>query len=174
MNASGCGVTVKEYGHILQDDPAYAAKAARISALTQDLSELLPALVPAAARPSCQAQAGQTLVASTRPAPCSTASSSGGVEKHLGALGFKVRCRQRSAPVLRLGRHLLGAQPQLSYQLRDRKLGHLADRCRPEVDRRRPTSAASPTCKAAPPRRCGTGWRCWTKPCSKHYKIDSC
>jgi len=47
MNASGCGVTVKEYGHILHDDPAYAAKAARISELTQDLSELLPALVPA-------------------------------------------------------------------------------------------------------------------------------
>src|SRR5580765_1169286 len=46
MNASGCGVTVREYGHILQHDPAYAAKAARISALTRDLSELLPELVP--------------------------------------------------------------------------------------------------------------------------------
>jgi glycolate oxidase iron-sulfur subunit len=42
MNASGCGVTVKEYGHILHDDPAYAAKAVRISALTKDLSEWLP------------------------------------------------------------------------------------------------------------------------------------
>jgi glycolate oxidase iron-sulfur subunit len=47
MNASGCGVTVREYGHILQHDPAYAAKAARISELTRDLSELLPDLVPA-------------------------------------------------------------------------------------------------------------------------------
>ena len=47
MNASGCGVTVKEYGHILADDPAYAAKAERISALTKDLSELLPELVSA-------------------------------------------------------------------------------------------------------------------------------
>ncbi|MBW8714238.1 MAG: glycolate oxidase subunit GlcF, partial [Variovorax paradoxus] len=37
MNASGCGVTVREYGHILQHDPAYAAKAARISELTRDL-----------------------------------------------------------------------------------------------------------------------------------------
>ena len=46
MNASGCGVTVKEYGHILKDDPQYAAKAERISALTRDLSELLPALLP--------------------------------------------------------------------------------------------------------------------------------
>ena len=45
MNASGCGVTVKEYGHILHDDPAYADKARRISALTRDLSELLPVIV---------------------------------------------------------------------------------------------------------------------------------
>ena len=46
MNASGCGVTVREYGHMLKDDPVYAAKAERISALTRDLSELLPDLVP--------------------------------------------------------------------------------------------------------------------------------
>jgi glycolate oxidase iron-sulfur subunit len=35
MNASGCGVTVKDYGHILRNDPAYAAKAERISADTR-------------------------------------------------------------------------------------------------------------------------------------------
>ena len=46
MNASGCGVTVKDYGHALAGDPAYADKAARISALTRDLSELLPDLLP--------------------------------------------------------------------------------------------------------------------------------
>ncbi len=45
MNASGCGVTVKGYGHALADDPAYADKARRISELTRDLSELLPDLV---------------------------------------------------------------------------------------------------------------------------------
>jgi glycolate oxidase iron-sulfur subunit len=41
MSASGCGVTVKEYGHYLKHDPAYAEKAARVSALTRDLSEVL-------------------------------------------------------------------------------------------------------------------------------------
>lgn len=41
MTASGCGVTVKQYGHLLQHDPAYADKAARISAATKDLSEVL-------------------------------------------------------------------------------------------------------------------------------------
>ena len=46
MNASGCGVMVKEYGHALAHDPAYADKARRIGELTRDLSELLPELVP--------------------------------------------------------------------------------------------------------------------------------
>lgn len=41
ITASGCGVTVKEYGHLLRDDPAYAEKAARISAASKDLSEVL-------------------------------------------------------------------------------------------------------------------------------------
>ena len=43
MTASGCGVTVKEYGHLLSHDSAYAEKAARISALTKDISEVLAA-----------------------------------------------------------------------------------------------------------------------------------
>jgi glycolate oxidase iron-sulfur subunit len=41
ITASGCGVTVKEYGHHLQHDPAYAAKAKRISELTRDISEVI-------------------------------------------------------------------------------------------------------------------------------------
>jgi len=43
MSASGCGATVKEYGHLLARDPAYAAKAEKISALTKDLSEVIAA-----------------------------------------------------------------------------------------------------------------------------------
>jgi glycolate oxidase iron-sulfur subunit len=39
--ASGCGVHVKDYGHLLRDDPVYAEKAQRISALTRDLSEVV-------------------------------------------------------------------------------------------------------------------------------------
>jgi glycolate oxidase iron-sulfur subunit len=42
MTASGCGSTVKEYGHLLQHDPAYRDKAQRISAMTRDLSEVVP------------------------------------------------------------------------------------------------------------------------------------
>ena len=40
MTASGCGVMVKEYGHLLAHDPAYAAKAQHVSEMTRDLSEL--------------------------------------------------------------------------------------------------------------------------------------
>jgi glycolate oxidase iron-sulfur subunit len=47
MTASGCGVTVKEYGHLLRHDPAYAEKAARISELTRDISEIVEAEMPA-------------------------------------------------------------------------------------------------------------------------------
>ena len=43
MTASGCGVTVKEYGHLLRHDAAYAEKAARISELSRDISEILEA-----------------------------------------------------------------------------------------------------------------------------------
>jgi glycolate dehydrogenase iron-sulfur subunit len=41
MTASGCGLMVKDYAHALQDDAGYADKAARISALTRDISEII-------------------------------------------------------------------------------------------------------------------------------------
>jgi glycolate oxidase iron-sulfur subunit len=43
VTASGCGTMVKEYGHLLRHDPAYAAKAARISELAKDISEVIVA-----------------------------------------------------------------------------------------------------------------------------------
>lgn len=43
VTASGCGVQVRDYGHILADDPVYADKAARVSALCRDPSEILAA-----------------------------------------------------------------------------------------------------------------------------------
>ncbi len=41
MTASGCGSMVREFGHLLRDDPAYRDKAARVSAMTRDLSEVV-------------------------------------------------------------------------------------------------------------------------------------
>jgi glycolate oxidase iron-sulfur subunit len=41
ISASGCGAMVKEYGHLLRNDPVYAEKAARISELARDIGEIL-------------------------------------------------------------------------------------------------------------------------------------
>ena len=126
MNASGCGVTVKDYGHALQDDPVYAQRATRISALTRDLSELLPDLA--------QALAGRLSVASGSIAwhpPCTLQHGQqlrGGVEKHLAAMGFSIALAP-SEPHLCCGSAGTYSvlQSEIAYQLRDRKLGALAE-----------------------------------------------
>jgi glycolate oxidase iron-sulfur subunit len=129
MNASGCGVTVKEYGHALRHDAAYADKAERIAALTKDLSELLPDLVPLlkprlrlkanpqvpkvlAYHPPCTLQHGQQL--------------RGGVEEGLAELGFDIATASSESHLCcgSAGTYSV-LQPELAYQLRDRKLGHL-------------------------------------------------
>jgi len=126
MNASGCGVMVKEYGKALAHDAAYADKAARISAATRDLSELLPALVPAlksklsnrakpklAYHPPCTLQHGQQL--------------RGGVEKGLQDLGFDIKAAPTDAHLCcgSAGTYSV-LQPVLAKQLRDSKLKALA------------------------------------------------
>lgn len=125
MNASGCGVTVKEYGHALAHDPDYAEKAQKVSALTRDLSEWLPELVPVlrpriklsetiqlAFHPPCTLQHGQQL--------------RGGVETHMNALGFEVSIANNESHLCcgSAGTYSV-LQPKLAYALRDRKLGHL-------------------------------------------------
>jgi glycolate oxidase iron-sulfur subunit len=44
ITASGCGTTIKDYGHMLRLDPAYADKAAKVSALAKDITEYLAEL----------------------------------------------------------------------------------------------------------------------------------
>jgi len=50
VNAAGCGSSMKEYAHLLRDDPAYAERAAAFSAKVRDVSELLAELGPQARR----------------------------------------------------------------------------------------------------------------------------
>ena len=122
MNASGCGVMVKDYGHLLQHDPAYAQKAARVSSLSKDLSELLPAWVPQLKarlkqtptsalvfHPPCTLQHGQKL--------------QGGVESTMAQLGFKIRLAANDAHLCcgSAGTYSV-LNPAISYTLRDRKL----------------------------------------------------
>ena len=50
VNAAGCGSTLKDYGYLLRDDPAYAERARAFSAKVRDVTELLAELEPAAPR----------------------------------------------------------------------------------------------------------------------------
>jgi glycolate oxidase iron-sulfur subunit len=126
MNASGCGATVKDYAHALRLDEAYAAKAVRISALTKDLSELLPSLLPALKRrlrpprqprvtfhPPCTLQHGQQL--------------RGGTEQALRELGFEVQLAASESHLCcgSAGTYSV-LQPAMAQTLRDRKLAQLA------------------------------------------------
>jgi len=56
INAAGCGSAVKEYGHLLRDDPVYAERATRFSAQCKDISEFLAELPPRAERKPLQAR----------------------------------------------------------------------------------------------------------------------
>jgi glycolate oxidase iron-sulfur subunit len=47
VNAAGCGAMMKDYGHLLRDDPAWAERAAQVSARVRDVSELLVVTGPA-------------------------------------------------------------------------------------------------------------------------------
>jgi glycolate oxidase iron-sulfur subunit len=128
MNASGCGVMVKDYGHVLKDDAAYAAKAKRISELTQDLSELLPELVPVL-KPKLNAAAVAAAGAQAYHPPCTLQHGQklkGGVEQHMAALGFSIQVANNESHLCcgSAGTYSV-LNPDISYTLRDRKLGHL-------------------------------------------------
>jgi glycolate oxidase iron-sulfur subunit len=128
MNASGCGVTVKEYGHLLKDEPLYAAKAARISALTKDLSEWLPELSERLSGKLDARSVAQAGAMAFHP-PCSLQHGQqlrGGVEKHLQTLGFDIKVTGAEAHLCcgSAGTYSV-INPDLAYQLRDRKLDHL-------------------------------------------------
>ncbi|HWZ46606.1 MAG TPA: glycolate oxidase subunit GlcF [Herbaspirillum sp.] len=124
MNASGCGVMVKDYGHLLAQDAAYATKALRISTLTKDVSEILPAFEAelkkklsgkigkrVAYHPPCTLQHGQQI--------------RGKVEGVLRAAGVDVQlCADSHLCCGSAGTYSV-LQPALSYQLRDNKLANL-------------------------------------------------
>lgn len=128
QTASGCGAFVKDYGHLLRDDPVYASKAARVSALTKDLVEVLRLTeleqldVKADKRMAfhcpCTLQHAQKL--------------GGAVEDVLKRLGFQLT----AVPDAHLCCGSAGSysitQPALSKQLRDNKLTAL-ESGKPEV-----------------------------------------
>jgi glycolate oxidase iron-sulfur subunit len=123
INASGCGTTVKDYGHMLRDDPAWKDRAAQVARLAKDIAEVLASLgvrrmapdLPAlrvAYHSACSMQHGQ------------------GIRKQpkdlLSAAGFRVL----DVPEGHLCCGSAGTynilQPRIATELRDRKLANIA------------------------------------------------
>jgi glycolate oxidase iron-sulfur subunit len=128
MTASGCGVMVKDYGHLFANDSAYAAKAKKISHLTQDISEILPDL---------QNELIQLIGADQKPGvvyhpPCTLQHGQqirGKVEDLLSSIGIGVRlCADSHLCCGSAGTYSV-TQPELSEQLRKNKLEHLNAAC---------------------------------------------
>jgi glycolate oxidase iron-sulfur subunit len=128
ITASGCGTTVKDYGFMLRGDPAYAERAARVSALTKDIAEYLAEipLKPVAEVPSlvvayhaaCSLQHGQRVIRQPK--------------ELLAKLGFAVK----DVPEGHLCCGSAGTynilQPDIARRLRERKVGTI-ERLRPDV-----------------------------------------
>ena len=128
MTASGCGVMVKDYGHLLANDPTYASKAKKISELTKDISEIMASLQNELIKligtdqkpgvvyhPPCTLQHGQQI--------------RGKGEGLLSSLGIGVRlCNDSHLCCGSAGTYSV-TQPELSEQLRHNKLKNLTVAC---------------------------------------------
>jgi glycolate oxidase iron-sulfur subunit len=138
VTASGCGVMIKDYGYQLAADPAYADKAARISALAKDLSEIvlaeqsaLSALIPP---PSPVIPHGPRRVAFH--SPCTLQHGlkiRGQVEALLSLLGFEVMpVRDAHLCCGSAGTYSI-LHPQIAQRLRDEKIAALAEHAPDEI-----------------------------------------
>jgi glycolate oxidase iron-sulfur subunit len=122
VTASGCGTMIKDYGFLLRNDSAYATNAARVAALTQDISEYLMKLglnqpaqdsgLVVAYQAACSLQHGQKVVSEPKTL--------------LAKAGFAVR----EVPEAHLCCGSAGTynmlQPEIAMRLRDRKLANIA------------------------------------------------
>lgn len=121
QTASGCGAFVKEYVDILKDDPAYAEKAKRISALAKDLVEVLRD----EQLDSLEVNAGRRLAFHC---PCTLQHAqklNGAVESVLVKLGFTLTPVADAHLCCGSAGTYSITQPELSMQLRDNKLNNL-------------------------------------------------
>jgi glycolate oxidase iron-sulfur subunit len=122
ITASGCGTTVKDYGFMFRNDARYAEKAAKVSAIAMDISELLETLelppaesgagLVVAYHSACSMQHGQQLKA--------------GPKRLLAAAGFDVRDVPEGHVCCGSAGTYNILQPEIATQLRDRKVDNIA------------------------------------------------
>ncbi len=121
ITTSGCGTTIKDYGHLLAGDPAYADRARRVSEMARDITEFLveidlpkPAVKPGlkvAYHAACSLQHAQKVMNPPR--------------KLLLKAGFKLARPDREHLCCGSAGTYSILQPDLSRQLRDRKVAAL-------------------------------------------------
>ena len=127
-NASGCGTTLKDYGHMLADDPQFAERAARIAALARDVSEVMlevglqaPAIATGqtvAYHAACSMQHGQKVVEQPKAL--------------LRAAGFAVRDVPEGYLCCGWAGTYAVLQPEISQRLRKRKAANI-ESLRPDI-----------------------------------------
>jgi glycolate oxidase iron-sulfur subunit len=128
ITTSGCGTTIKDYGFMLREDPAYAQKAADVSAIARDISEYLEGLSPLPVtqetgqavtyHAACSLQHGQQI----KTAP----------KNLLKQAGFLVKEPAEGHLCCGSAGTYNMLQPEISARLRERKLGNIAA-TRPEI-----------------------------------------
>jgi len=121
ITASGCGTTIKDYGFMLRLDPAYADKAARVSALAKDVTEYLatldlpePAKKPGMAvayHSACSMQHGQRITRQPK--------------ELLARAGFVVKEPREGHLCCGSAGTYNMLQPEISARLRDRKVKNI-------------------------------------------------
>jgi glycolate dehydrogenase iron-sulfur subunit len=125
INASGCGTTVKDYGFMLRQDPAYAEKAARIASLARDITEVITML-------RLEAPSGGITASHRRVAYHSACSMQHGQSIHTGPQALLTAAGFESLEVPE-GHICCGSagtynilQPEIAAALCDRKLINIA------------------------------------------------
>ena len=135
VTASGCGAVVREYGHLLRDDPAYAEKAARIASLARDPGEAVEQALAADEMALERLDLDERRSKVAFHAPCTLSHglrTAGAVERVLDRCGFdRVAVADPHLCCGSAGTYSL-LQPNLSKRLLERKVEAL-ERGGPEV-----------------------------------------
>jgi glycolate oxidase iron-sulfur subunit len=127
ITASGCGTTIKDYGFMLRNEPDYADRAARVSALARDISEFLDGLdlpqadgrgLTIAYHPACSLQHGQKITEAPK--------------RLLTKAGYAVRLPAEAHLCCGSAGTYNILQPEIAGQLGDRKVTNI-DRLQADI-----------------------------------------
>ncbi|MBT6032382.1 MAG: glycolate oxidase subunit GlcF [Kordiimonadaceae bacterium] len=128
INTSGCGTTIKDYGHLFKDDPEYTDKAKLISALAKDITEVIDNIglgetsleqnLTVAYHSACSLQHGQKIIDIP--------------QKLLAEAGFTIKNINESHLCCGSAGTYNIMQPEIATSLRDRKVSNI-EKTKPDI-----------------------------------------